>query len=67
MSLMSGSGSSSNMGTIRFHQMRQGQTLESVASDYQIDVSDILKNNPEASGQTGDMLVLYPNQNAPLC
>lgn len=42
---------------IRFHQIREGEDLQGVASRYQVDFAAVAQQNPGAS-KPGDMVVI---------
>ena len=51
----SSAGSSLNCkAPLRFHQVREGETVEQIASKYKVDVAKILSENPCVGSQAGN-------------
>jgi hypothetical protein len=49
--------SSNYCAPVRFHQIREGESMQDVASKYQVDFETISQQNP-AAAKAGDMVVI---------
>jgi hypothetical protein len=55
---MSSISSTNYIAPVRFHQIREGEDLSSVATKYQVDLGRIARENP-GIGKPGDMVVIH--------
>jgi len=46
---------------IRFHQVKEEESLSIIAAKYQVDPAEVQKQNPDAKFMPGEMLVLILN------
>ena len=48
---------------VRFHVIREGETLASVATKYSADLGKVLSDNPDIKDQPGTMVVINASSN----